>query len=197
MNYERQLIELIKRNNGLVFSSQVDEAGIPRIYLSQMVHKGMLYKFSRGAYLTSDAADDEMVRLQARYPKGVFSHGTALYLHGLQDRAPLYYTMTFPDKYHCISLEDGYISAFYVNKQNFELGMTNQPSMAGRLVRTYNRERTICDIVRNRNKTDNIVLYDALKRYVGSKSKDIQLLMEYAKSLRVEKKMREYIEGLL
>lgn len=197
MNYENQLIAMIKNSGGLILSSQVDKASIPRIYLSILVKKGTLENIARGVYLTSEAIDDEMFRFQSRYSKGIFSHGTALYLHDLTDRTPHRYTMTFPNNYHAKSLEEEGVTAFYVDKQNYKLGMIDHLSPFGRTIRIYDKERTICDLVRSRNRMESGILTEAVKRYTTLKYKDIHLLMQYATRFRVEKIMRQYVEVLL
>lgn len=197
MNLEEKLIKLIKNNFGLILSSQVDEAKIPREYLAILVKKGVIERISRGVYLTEDAFDDEMFRLQARYRKGIYSHGTALYIHSLTDRAPIHYTMTFPNKYHVPSLKEERIRAFYVNKKYHELGAANHLSPHNRKIKIYSIERTIVDIIRSRNKIDANTLNFALNQYVKRRDKNINLLMQYAKDFRVESIVRQKIEALL
>jgi len=197
MNHEEKLIEIIKENRGLILSSQVDQLGIPRIYLSILVRKGFIEKIGRGVYLTVDAFDDEMFRIQARYRKGIYSHGTALYLHDLTDTIPNHYTMTFPDRYHVRSLKEEGIFTFYVQKKLHDLGKVELLSSFGRNISTYNMERTMVDIVRSRNQIDTEMLNHALKRYVVRKDKNITMLMKYAKLFKIEKIMRQFIEVLL
>ena len=60
-------------------------------------------------------------------------------------------------------------------------------------VKCYNAERTLCDIVRNRNHTDKQELIAALKNYTKRKERNIPQLMRYAKEFRVEKVMRQYM----
>lgn len=67
----------------------------------------------------------------------------------------------------------------------------------GRPVRTYNVERTLCDMVRSRNRMDGALLPDALKWYVSRKNKNIPLLMRYAEIFQIEKFLRLYLEVLL
>ena len=67
----------------------------------------------------------------------------------------------------------------------------------GHEVPVYNMERTICDIIRNRNNTEIQTLQNALKQYVKRKDKNIQLLMQYAKAFHVEKILRQYLDILL
>ena len=197
MNHEEKLIEIIKDNRGLILSSQVDQLGIPRIYLSILVKKGFIEKIERGVYLTVDAFDDEMFRIQARYRKGIYSHGTALYLHDLTDTTPNHYTMTFPNRYHVKSLKEEGIFTFYVQKNLHEIGKIELLSSFGRNITTYNIERTIVDIVRSRNQIDIEMLNNALKRYAVRKDNNITMLMEYAKLFKVEKIIRQFMEILL
>jgi diketogulonate reductase-like aldo/keto reductase len=63
--------------------------------------------------------------------------------------------------------------------------------------RTYNMERTLCDILRKHNKIDIQIITVAFKRYVRRKDKNIALLCEYGKKLNVEGKLQTYLEVLL
>ena len=197
MTYYEKLNDIIRKNKGIVFSSQVDKAQIPRIYLSKLVEKGSLEKLARGIYITPETFDDEMYRLQARYSKGIFSHGTALFLHDLTDRTPINYTMTFPVGYNTPSLITENIRFFYIKKELHTMGSTNMKTPYGREINAYGLERTICDIVRSRNQLDIQIVNESIKRYAMRKDKDIPKLVEYAKLFRVQKIVRQYVEVLL
>ena len=58
-------------------------------------------------------------------------------------------------------------------------------------------ERTICEIIKNRKKMDHKIFSKALQRYSMLRDKDLNKLMKYAKILKVDKKVREYMEILL
>ncbi|MGG6478542.1 hypothetical protein ABHN03_15175 [Paenibacillus sp. NRS-1775] len=58
-------------------------------------------------------------------------------------------------------------------------------------------ERTLCDILRKHNKTDIQIITDVFKRYARRKDKNIALLCEYGKKLKVEGKLQTYLEVLL
>jgi hypothetical protein len=51
--------------------------------------------------------------------------------------------------------------------------------------------------MRSRNQIDVQLVYEALKRYVSKKERNIDLLYRYAKQFRIQKIVREYIEVLL
>lgn len=64
LKYDNKLNELILINKGIVTAKDVDKKDIPREYLSRFVKVGLLESVERGIYLTPDAFDDEMYRLQ-------------------------------------------------------------------------------------------------------------------------------------
>ena len=67
----------------------------------------------------------------------------------------------------------------------------------GNTIKTFNLERTICDVSRSRNQMDVHQVNEALKRYVRKKERNIDLLYSYAGQFRIQKLVREYIEVLL
>ncbi len=77
------------------------------------------------------------------------------------------------------------------------MGVTELKTVYGRPIKAYNKERTICDIIRNRSNMDIAVLNDAIKRYLNFKDRNIPLLLRYAKELGVQNIARKYLEILL
>lgn len=197
MSYREQLESLIADNNGIVVTNEVEKQGIPRHYLTPLVREGKLDRVSHGVYVTPDAFEDEMYMLQMKSPRVVFSHETALFFHDLTDRDPLEWSVTVPNGYNATKLRNSGIQVYSVKKSLHLMGTTEVETLFGRKVTAYNKERTICDIIRNRNNMDIAILNDALKRYLASKDKNISLLMKYAKELRVQKILRSYMEILL
>ncbi len=137
-----------------------------------------------------------MYHLQAKSSKVIFSHETALYLHDLTDRDPLKWSVTIPAGYNGWRLRKAGIRVHSVKKELYTLGIAKAKTLYGRPILSYNMERTVCDIVRNRNRMDMSVVNEAIKRYVAGKDKNIPQLMRYAKELNVQKMLREYVEIL-
>ncbi|MGL4383166.1 MAG: hypothetical protein ACRCTA_05570, partial [Bacilli bacterium] len=65
------------------------------------------------------------------------------------------------------------------------------------IVWAYNVEKTLCDILRTTNHVEAGVIAEAFKRYALRSNKNIPLLSNYAKLLKVEEKVRAYLEVLL
>jgi len=197
MNYLKKLESLIDDKNGLILTKDVSELGIPREYLNRLLKENKLERVAYGVYLTPDAFDDEMYRIQARNTRTVFSHETALYLHDLTDRDPFEWSVTVPYGYNATHLREEGIKVYTVKKELHQMGTIEMETQFGRKVKAYNKERTICDILRNRKNMDIAVLNDGVKRYLNSKDKNIPLLMRYAEELDVQKPLRKYLEILL
>jgi len=197
MKHRDRLQELINEKDGLLLAKDADEEKIPRQYVALFVKENKLERVSNGVYLTPDTFDDEMYRLQAKNQRIIYSHETALYLHDLTDRDPIGWTVTVPYGYNASHLRKEGVRVYTVKKDLYLMGVTEAKTVYGRQIKTYNRERTIVDIVRNRNNMDAAILNEAIKRYLGNKEKNISLLMKYAQELEVQNILRKYVEILL
>ena len=78
-----------------------------------------------------------------------------------------------------------------------DLGKSEKSSGMGHNIVTYDIERTLCDIIRSRNKIDNQIIIEALKNYAQSKDKDLHRLYKYAENFGIEKILYHYMEVLL
>ena len=188
---------ILRRQHGVLSTSDLAQFGIPRTYLSMLEKRGELQRVSRGQYATADVLVDEMANFQARYKAAIFSHETALYLHELTDRSPLYYSVTLPSGYNATGLKAGGSKVYFVNRKLYSLGLATVKSPHGNNLRAFGLERTVCDILRSRNQIDIQFISEAFKRYARREDKDIDLLFRYAKQFRIEKIIRPYIEVLL
>ena len=182
--------------NGVVTTRKITELGLSRSVLTELVASGDLVRCSRGIYMLADEWEDEFYLLQKRYAQGIFSHGTALYLHGYSERVPLSVHMTFPTKYNSPSLAQENVIVTRVLPANYQLGVTTVMTPSGNPVTVYDLERSLCDVVRGKGDDIQVVQY-AMRQYAASRERDINKLMKYAKQLRVEPKVRQYMEVLL
>ena len=81
--------------------------------------------------------------------------------------------------------------------QLYRIGETILENSFGNRVRCYNAERTVCEIIRSRNRLDEETVISAIKNYAVSKEKDLNLLAEYATMFGIEKILKRYMEVLL
>jgi len=197
MNKIKKLEKLIKTTGGVITTSLVEENNIHREYLREMIRQGKLEKVAYGIYITPDVWEDKMLIHQLRKKKMIYSHETALFLNDLTDREPLAYSVTVPFGYNDSRLKKEGLIVHTVKRDLFKLGVTNKKTPFGNDVKVYDAERSICDLIRDRNNQDQSIITDALKKYVIRKEKDLNRLITYAGNFRVEKILNSYLEVLL
>lgn len=185
--------EIVKNNNGILTLKMLEKNNIHRQYLKQLVDNGELVKVSRGLYVTPDKDVNEFYIMGEQYKTGIFSHNTALYFYNLTDRTPFVLDMTFPNN---IRPNNEMLCPHYINKERLDLGLTTMKLEDGTSIRIYNMERTICDIIRDRNKIDLQIFNTALKEYMKRPDKNLNLLYEYAKEFKILKLVKMYLEIL-
>jgi predicted transcriptional regulator of viral defense system len=188
---------IVKEKNGLLLTSDLREYGIPRTYLSILEKRGEIQRLSRGAYAAAGTLVDEMFLIQARYKVAIFSHATAAYMLDLADRTPLFYSVTVPSGYKATSLKAMGAKVYFVNRRLYGLGSIVLKSPHGNDIRTFDLERTVCDVLRSRNQMDIQQVNEVLKRYIRNKEKNLDRLYQYAKSFGIQKIVRETLEVFL
>ena len=191
------IVEIAHTNGGLVTTTQVMQAGIPRARLSDMVKDGTLERVQRGVYCLSNTLEDEFLSTQLRFPKGIYSDGTALYLHDYTDQTPFRLTMTFPRSYHATKAREAGIEVRTCADDVIELGLAEVKTTYGNTVRAYDLERTLCDLLRGHSVVNVQIVNPAMRAYFLSGTRNLQRLLSYSRSLGVEKKVLNYLEVLI
>jgi predicted transcriptional regulator of viral defense system len=197
MNYLEKLEELIQKHHGTVLSADLDKNQIPRVYLQMMVAEGNLERVNRGVYVSVNSIEDEMYAMQTKYPNIIYSHETALFMHGLSDRTPFEYSATVPSGYKVVGDVAKRFKIYYIKKEFHELGVVMRESPLGNPIKVYTIERTLCDLIRSRNRIDVQILNQALNRFVKLQSADFSTLMDLAKKFKIEAVLKNYLEVLL
>lgn len=189
--------EEIVDDSGILLTKNAIEAGISKHALYNFMRNNGFEKAAHGVYASPETWEDENYILSLRCPQGVLSHDEALYYHGLTDREPLQKTITIYTGYGTSRMVADGIKVFTVKKELLDIGKEIVKTSYGHDIPLYNRERTICDLIRSRNRFEIQDFQTALKTYIMGKNKNLNRLMEYAKLFHVDKKIREYMEVLL
>ena len=197
MKKSDQLTQLLDEGHGYIRTSDALDLDVSPPYFYDFVADRSLVQVARGLYKTEDAWDDELYVISALNRQICFSHETALYLNDLMEREPYEITVTAPRGYNATHLRKRQVRVFQLNKELYLLGQTELFTPLGHSVTAYNKERTICDLLRNKENTDIQIFQFAFKSYFERRDKNIPLLMQYAKSFKLEDEMRKYTEVLL
>ena len=138
-----------------------------------------------------------LILLQKRFPKAAFSHESALYLHDLTDREPMPISVTVDSGYNAGPLKAQGVRIYYTKPEWYEMGLAEVETPSGAKVRAYDKERTICDLIRKRTAFDPAVFRQAIRDYVRSRDKNLARLSDYARAMNIESRVYEVMEVAL
>lgn len=192
---KKEIIESkIQQNQGIIQIADIVAEGISKQYAIQYLQDRHYERVARGIYLAPDAWQDDLYIISLQYKKIVYSHDTALYLLGLSEREPICFTVTVPRGYKVDYKGKSPLNKVTVVEDRYSLGKDTVATPYGHIVPCYNAERTLCDIFRVDTEIQEKQF--AVKEYLNGR-KNLPRLMEYAKMLCVEKKIKQYMEVLL
>ena len=188
------LEKIFNTNGGYITREDIDNANISSWFLSDFVKRNNLNKIAPGFYADDNYIIDNYYIIQRRYPKYIFSGLSALCLLGLTDKIPTDMEVSAPQNYHpSRSKIDSLIIHKLSNKKIYDLGIKKVKTMFGNIVKTYDEERTICDVIKYRDKYDGETFIKAIKLYVRTINNQYKLF-KYARELDIEKKVYEVME---
>lgn len=193
------LLKKMNENDGLITTKEALGFGIHKDVLKESLSKYEIVKIANGLYALPGEEIDEYVYFSHRVPKGIFSHETAAYLHGLSTRMPLIYVMSVMKGANVsrIKAERDDIVFKYVRTDYYDIGKTLIKNPYGREVAVYDKERTLLDLIKDKNRVDTFIFSEAIKLYFSSNDKDLLKLSKYAIAMKMEDHLRQYTEVLL
>ena len=192
-NYE-EMKNFVKKSNGIITSKEMKENKISNYYVQKLIEDNILERYSRGFYIRTDIFEDEFYILQQRNSKIVFSYNTALYFLNETERTPENIDVTVYKGYNVHRLSKN-VKVHYVLKENLYLGAIETQTPQGFKVMAYNLERTLCDIIKNKDTgMDKEQINKFIQKMLLKNKVDSIVLIEYAKRLKCEKKVREIMD---
>ena len=197
MNDLEKILQLIQRNNGYITTKEIVDNGLSKMALKRLCDNGLLKRVSTGYYSLPNMIDDDYYKIISKSKNAVFSYNTSLFLHELSDRTPLYFDVTVPRGYGGPLQNIDVVSLHYVDNNILNLGMEIIKSPFGMDIKCYDVERTICDIIKDKNNMDKEIYTKALKWYAEKKDKDMLKLAKYSKKLHIEKEGAEIMQVIL
>ena len=192
-NYSK-IEKIFNINGGYITREDIDKAEISSWFLSDFVRKNKLVKIAPGYYVCESYFADDYYVLQRRYPKYIFSDMSALFLHHLTDKIPTDIEVVAPQGYHPFRNRIDNLSIRRIsNDEVYNLGITEIETPFGNKVRVYDEERTICDVIKYRDRYDGETFIKAIKLY-KRKTNNQTKLFKYARTMNIEKKVFEIME---
>ena len=191
---KKDLFKAFENNGGILRTYQLNELGFYSRQINKLIENGDIARVKRGFYeLTSNIYPEEVI-IARLFPNSVIFLESALMIYGYTDRIPLSWQIAVDRNSEKGQYKIDYpsIDVFYMEPKLLDVGVDiNQIENVD--VKVFNRDRTICDVLRHENKIEREVFSNAIQRYVKDPKKDIKNLLEYSKLLNLKNKVQIYI----
>ena len=197
-SYEK-IVNFVNKKNNVITTKEFKDAKIGFYYINKLIEDNYISRIGNGLYGKTDSFEDEYFIIQNRYKNAIFSYNTALFFLNKTEVTPNIIDITIPNDYNVSSINTKQIRVHYASRENIELGVIKLTSPFGNIIKAYNLERTICDIVKNENKCglDIEQRNKIIKNAFANNEIDGTILMQYAKKLKCEKKIKVIMEVMI
>lgn len=187
--------KLFSQHQYIMTTAELLKAKLYYADIKQLLDEGLIERVRRGYYhWIEDQGESEVVIIKSLFPDAVLCMETALFYYEYSDRNPAEWNFAISKNVSKsrTNIDYPFIKAYRIESELVTLGETT-----GEIdfikVRIYDRDRTICDVLKNMTRMDKEVFNKAIQGYVKDPKKSIPNLMEYAKKLRVQKKVKDLI----
>lgn len=196
--YEKAKAIFLKQG-GMLRTKEAICAGIHPRTLYAMRDDGVIEKLSRGLYRLADLpplGNPDLVSVARRVPGGVICLISALAFHKLTTQVPHEIYLAVSRDSEPPRIDYPPVRVFRFSDKVFAQGIQT-PKVDGVSLRIYSPEKTLADCFKYRNKLGLDVALEALRLYLGTRGRNVDLLMGFAQMCRVGKVVQSYLEALL
>ncbi len=163
----------------------------------ELIGNGYLEKIRHGYYRLIKASEDEPSEAQtigALYPDGVVCMHTALFYFGYSERTPLAWDIaidrnTSKARFH---IDYPFVKPYFMSASHLAYGVI-EADYDGCKLKIFDRDRLVCECIRNENKIDKETYNAAIRAYVNDPKKSISNLIEHARKRGIQNKVKDRI----
>ncbi|MCD7726804.1 MAG: type IV toxin-antitoxin system AbiEi family antitoxin domain-containing protein [Ruminococcus sp.] len=187
--------KLFSEHNYIMTTAELCEAKLYYADIRQLLDSGFIERIRRGYYRWIEGSEiSEVAIINNLFPDAVLCMETALFYYKYSDRSPAEWSFTIDRNVSKLrtNIDYPFIKAYRMRSDLVALGKTTG-EIDFTNVQIYDRDRTICDVLKNMNKMDREIFNKAIQGYVNDPEKNIPNLLEYANTLRVQKRAKELI----
>ncbi len=187
--------QIFDAHNGIMRAKDILEHHIYDRFLKKLMADGYVEKIKYGYYQwQDDRAFSEVTIIARLFPDAVLCMESALQYYDYTDRTPSAWCLAV-NKHSTKSrfkIDYPAVKPYYIPEVQLELGV-DIVTIEETQMKIFNREHVLCDCLRHENKMDVEIFNKAIQAYIRDPKKNIPRLLEYAKLLRVEGKVRKII----
>jgi predicted transcriptional regulator of viral defense system len=197
MTEAERTLDLVKRF-GLVRPKDLNQHGIPVIYLRRLLHRGELVQPARGVYAVAGhepTLHHSLAMVSKRIPRGVVCLLSALAYHEIGTQLPSVVWLAIDQRSRPLVTTDLPAKIVRFGAQSLVEGV-EEHSVEGVTMRITNPAKTVADCFKFRNKVGLDIAVEALKDAWRRRKVTMAELDRFAATNRVTHVMRPYLEML-
>ena len=199
-SYEH-IMEFVEHRGGYARMKDFKREAFRTSDIKKLVDDGRLDKIKPGLYRAADLEYPAEVALgfvdvSKAVPGAVICLVSALSYYELTTFNPSKIYIAIANKKYAPKIIYPPVEVFYFRERSYSSGIETIKTVYGD-VKIYNREKTVCDMFRYRNKLGEDLALEGLKNYIGSKGADLHKLKEYAETCRVKNVLLPYLKALV
>lgn len=187
--------KLFCKYGGIMRTCELTKEGISYQMIQKLIREGNVEKIKYGYYQWQDEkAFTEASVIASLFPEAIICNLSAAMYYGYVDRVPGVWHLAVDNKSarNKFKIDFPIIKPHFINEKRLNVGV-DTGVVDGISVKIYDRERVVCDCLRHVNTMDGEVFNTIIQRYVNDKEKNTAHLMEYARKLGVEEKVRRVV----
>jgi len=191
------IIDYIKSKGGYARMSELRSVGFQTRDIAKLCEQGSLEKVKTGLYkLSSSDVTSGYVDVSKAIPESVIAVVSALSFHELTTFNPSKIHIAIPHDAKPKEINFPPIEVYYFRKAQYVPGII-QEKIQGHIVNVYNREKTVCDMFRYRNKLGEDLALEGLQSYLNRSDSNLNELSTYMTICRVKTVMTPYVKAML
>jgi predicted transcriptional regulator of viral defense system len=161
--------------------------------LFRAAERGDMIRVRRGVYAEPEAVVSTMVDVERIVPGGIVCLYNAWAYYGLTTTVAPAFCIAVEAKRKVVLPNIIPITLYYWKREYLEFGITTC-EISGCTVRITDLERSVCDVVKYRNKVGIDLCAEVVRAYLRRPDRNLSLLADYAKRLRVSKILNNYLD---
>jgi len=189
-----KLIEEFKKHGGILKTSELNALGLRSRQIKRFLEDGELSKIKQGYYELADEVIPEEIVIARLFPDAVIFLESALLHYNYTDRIPTAWQIAVDrdSEKSQYDIEYPLIEPYYQDPKFLNVGVSTF-EIQGVEVRIFDRDRTLCDIMRYEKKLEKEVVTNAVMRYIKDPKMNVRRLFEYAEVLNITNKVQSQI----
>jgi predicted transcriptional regulator of viral defense system len=207
-----KVIAYFRNHGGYALMKELKAASFQTRDIARFLKQGTIIKVKPGLYRLANPGDvmvplpgmegigstisQEMIDVCKALPRGVICLASALAFYDLTTFNPSEIYVAIPNAAKAPKIDYPPLRIFYFRERFYKPGI-ERVNVSTCTIKIYNKEKTICDMFRYRNKYGEDLALEGLKTYLSRKAADVNKLRKYAETCQVKTVMMPYVKALV